>query len=130
MCCEFVSVPAPWAAGGGQDQHPADAALLQGGWILKKLEPFWSMPTVVGIPTTSWKFIQIRKGKLDTQLTPIYNSLQPKKNESGKVDLKIHIYLRFLGYVSRITVKKTVSKLYYRLSVIFDLPPMFPLSFL
>ena len=44
-----------------------------------------------------------------------------KKTESGKVDLKIHPYLRFWGYVSRITVKMNFSQLHYRLSVIFDL---------
>ena len=30
MSCEYFSVPAPRAAGGGQD-NPADAALWQGG---------------------------------------------------------------------------------------------------
>ena len=40
MSCKYFSVPAPRAANGGQDQHQADAALWQGGRILKKLEPF------------------------------------------------------------------------------------------
>ena len=119
MNFEYFSVPAPRAAGGGQDQHPADAALWL--WILKKLEPFWissSVPTGVGIPTTSWKFIKIRKGKLDTQLPTIYHSLHPKKTESGMVDLKIHPFWRVCFQNN--CKKPTYSQLYYRLSVNFD----------
>ena len=63
----------------------------------------------------------------------IYNSLHPKKTESGKVNLKIHPYLGFWGYVSKITFKKpalfnfiTDSMLY----LIYSFPPNFPLSLL
>ena len=30
MSCEYFSVPAPRATGGGQDQHQADTAMWQG----------------------------------------------------------------------------------------------------